>query len=151
MKYRLIRGSHGRHEPGEDGVRRNVRYQPGDEIELTAVEAKGFGDRVELAGPALAGVVGVNTADTDLEVVAEVDTEAVEVGTDPEPEVVDTPGDAPTGWSFIADEKARDAIEIIRGLDDPDEVSAALDAEDAGKARKSVMAAGEVRLLELED
>lgn len=45
MKYRLLTGSHGRWEKGQ-----NVRYAAGDEIDLSNEEVESFGKRVEPVG-----------------------------------------------------------------------------------------------------
>lgn len=54
-----------------------------------------------------------------------------------------------TDYSFLADQTSAQAIESIKALSTSDEVQAARDAEEAGKHRKSVLAAADVRLEEL--
>ena len=119
MNYKMLKGSHGRFEHGKA-----VRYATGDEIELSAAEAEALGDRVAPIGPASVTEEPTNATPTE-------------------------PTEGSTDFSHLADLPWSKAAKIIRELDNPDDVIAAGNAEDAGKKRKAVLAAATKRLEEL--
>lgn len=59
MKHKLLAGSHGRWENGQ-----NVQYKAGDEIDLSPEEVESFGKRVEPVGEATFRTLPAKASDT---------------------------------------------------------------------------------------
>lgn len=121
MKYKLLTGYHGRFEDGK-----RVRYAPGDVLDLTREERAKLGDRVVPHVAFEEDVAGAGTSFAD----------------DSEESASGGAGD----WSELLALSAAEAIELIGTLDDGEKVLALLDTEEAGRARKTVIAAATERL-----
>lgn len=149
--YRVVEGKHWRPAP-EGSDERMVCYVPGDLIQLTREAAKSLGDG------SLEGKGGLKTIKRKyVEYLMPVEAPA------PAPQPVSPPEPAPVATAEPALAEPSESEDVgdwlsgswqavkarVAELGDPAEVQAVLEAEEAGKARQSVLDACRVRLAEL--
>lgn len=131
--YRLLEGSHSTTD--ETGARSIVRARDPQHntVRLTDSQAKALGGRVRLLSVSESRVVEKAGTATDTATVTGTTVDETEV----EPDLTTDPNT----WAFIADQTGPEVADLVRTVDNRDDLAAIRDVERSNRNRKGVLTA----------